>query len=144
MSLPVVILVLMDGWSAVRTERGGLTVTSFRDLTNIQEIECSGRSVDLDADLMSMTFFTSTPKRVLGVINHGRGECSTAEVFVLCEVDPKDSRRTRIKALVYDIPAGTSRDYFCNVTSLKTGGWRKTFSWNITVISTEMSRFSDF
>ena len=111
-------------------------MTPFRGLSNIQEVECSGENVDPDADLMSMTFFTTTPQRVLGVVNHGKRECSTSEVFVLCEIDDKDSRKTRIKAFVYDIPPGDARNYSCNVTSLKTGGWTKTFSWNITVNST--------
>lgn len=112
-----------------------MTAQQFRELSSIQEVECSGLSLDSDADLLSMTFFTSKDKRVLGYVNFGKRECSTSEVFVLCEMDNKDSRRTRLKALVSDLEAGETREFGCNVTSLKTGGWTKTFSWTVSVNS---------
>lgn len=102
-------------------------------MQDIHEVECSGQSLHTELDLLTMVFYEVTSDETLGFVNHGKRECTAAHVFVSCDVDDRDARRTRLKALISDLAEGESRAYGCNITAVGTRGRSKLLSWTISI-----------
>lgn len=111
----------------------GLSSRRFLGLQDIHEVECSGQSLHTELDLLTMVFYEVTSDETLGFVNHGKRECTAAHVFVSCDVDDRDARRTRLKALISDLAEGESRAYGCNITAVGTRGRSKLLSWTISI-----------
>ncbi|PVD27410.1 hypothetical protein C0Q70_12568 [Pomacea canaliculata] len=101
---------------------------------DIQEVECSGAALPTDVDLVTMVLHSPPSDRALAYVNLQTRHCSTSEMFVSCVMDDRDSRQTKLRALVTNLPQGAARMYGCNVTAVKDGWKVKAFSWSLTVI----------
>ena len=102
----------------------------FQDLTQIQ---CSGESLPLDADVMFVLLYEVTSRNVLATMTVSKGECTTSEAYVSCDMLDGDSRKSSLCALISDLAEGQSRVYGCNLTALISRSSVRTFSWSITV-----------
>lgn len=112
----------------------GLVSKLFLGSHDIQEVECSGAALPTDVDLVTMVLHSPPSDRALAYVNLQTRHCSTSEMFVSCVMDDRDSRQTKLRALVTNLPEGAARMYGCNVTAVKDGWKVKAFSWSLTVI----------
>ncbi|KAK7105431.1 hypothetical protein V1264_016810 [Littorina saxatilis] len=115
--------------------KDGLRSRSFKGVSGIQEIECSGSEVDGDfaTGLLSTILYTVDGGKVVASANFATKTCLTTDTFASCVIDESDWRRTGVRALVLDLKEQESREYGCNVTAFSSVGKPVTFSWIIPV-----------
>lgn len=100
---------------------------------DIQEVQCTGDTLSTNVDILSMVLYRESDDRVIAYANIGKGECSTSQTLVACEIYASDSRKSKLKALIVDLTEGQSRTFGCNVSTIASGGRLKTLSWVIAV-----------
>lgn len=98
----------------------------------MQEVECSGEQLDSDTTVSSITLLDSTGN-ISASVNVQTGECLSSTSFSQCTLDRFDSRKTRLRMLAMDLKEGVTRDYFCEVTSLRSGQRAKILTWSLKV-----------
>ncbi|XP_025102308.1 uncharacterized protein LOC112568945 isoform X2 [Pomacea canaliculata] len=113
--------------------QASLTSNYFRGFHHIQEVLCTGEPLPPDSDLLSMVMFDSHHKNLVAVVNLRKRECFTSHSFISCEIHDTDSRRTRLRALVLDLPEGQARVFGCNLTTLAAGGLTNIVTWSLVV-----------
>ncbi|KAL8563675.1 hypothetical protein ACOMHN_035409 [Nucella lapillus] len=101
---------------------GGLSTLQFQGSPNITEVQCSGRAMDLDGDLLTLVLFSLDRHRILASVNLKSRECTTSTLFTSCLIDEASSHRTKLRTLIVDLPEGRSRGFGCNVTWFKSSG----------------------
>ena len=112
----------------------GLTVHPFQGVISVQELRCSGHTLPSDADLMSIVLYqgVGSGHHVMSILNLRRRQCTTSGDYVSCLINENDSRKSAVKALVYDLLEGQSRAYGCNVSALTSKGRVEVVSWSVT------------
>ena len=110
----------------------GLSVQPFQGVSSVQELQCSGDTLPSDADLMSIVLYQRANHHVMSILNLRKRQCSTSGDYVSCVINESDSRKSVVKALVYDLPEGQSRAYGCNVSVLTSKGRFEAVSWSVT------------
>ena len=116
----------------------GFTAGRFQGFDSITEMECSGGSLASDVDVLSLVIYDVHDDHVVASANVGKKECSTSGSFSSCVFDPRDSRRTKLRALVTDRWGEKEEEeewrvYGCNVTVFRTGGRVRTVTWMLRV-----------
>ena len=101
----------------------------------MQEVECLGRGLNPDQDLLTMSIFTATTDTVHASVNFANRECLTSDKFSSCLVDEADSKSTRLRTLV-SLREGETWVVGCNVSCFVPGGRVQTVSWFVTLIQT--------
>ncbi|KAL8563674.1 hypothetical protein ACOMHN_035408 [Nucella lapillus] len=129
------LLALATPWGGGGVARqNGLHSRIFKGSSAIQEIECSGSALDSAADgLLSTILYSVRDGRVLASANFATKNCLTTDTFSSCVIDARDSRRTRVRALVLDLKEEESREFGCNVTAYSSLGKALEFSWIVSV-----------
>ena len=112
------------GWRQLQrlVPLSGLRAYPFQGFHDITEVECTGRLLDADSDLLTLVLFTQHDDRILASANLKSRECSTSSSFSSCLIELRDSHGTRLRSLVVDLPEGRARVVGCNATGLKSGG----------------------
>ena len=113
----------------------GLVTRDFRGVTNVQEVECVGRALSSDQDLLTMSIFTAAMDTAHASVNFANRECLTSDQFSSCFIDEADSKSTRLKTLV-SLREGEVRVLGCNVSCFVPGGRVQTVSWFVTLVHT--------
>ena len=113
--------------------RAGMAVRNFKGFPSLQEVECWGRKVEPEAKLLSLRMYTTSDGSVLAYVNILTLECLTFSEFSSCVLNSTDSHQSRLRVLVSDLEAGQSRDYGCEVSTLKSLEGAKTTLWTISV-----------
>ena len=108
----------------------GMQRRPFRGLPTIQEVICSGETLDSDVNIYAMALFTLPTNRVVAFVDLKDNVCSTSVEFAACVIDVTDSRKTRLVTLAQSLEFGEWREYGCNITSLR-HGTPYLLSWNI-------------
>ena len=113
----------------------GMKISSFFNINNILEVECSGEKLPSNVDLLSMVLYEVSSRgrqttRMLASVNFGTSKCLTSSSFGSCSVDKNNSRKTKLKAIVMDMKEKEVRHYGCNVTSFQSGGKTTVFTWS--------------
>ena len=86
-------------------------------------MECTGRLLDPDSDLLTLVLFTRHGDRILASANLKSGQCTTSSAFSSCLLRPRDAHGTRLRALiVVDPPEGLPKVLGCNATGVRSGG----------------------
>lgn len=109
----------------------GLSSGLFLTFDNIHRVVCSGASLEADVDVMAMVLYRVADDRVLAYVNQAKQECTTSELFVSCDVDTTDSKRSRLSVLISDLAEGETRTLGCNISTIAAGGRFRTLSWRI-------------
>lgn len=104
----------------------------FHNLPRIQEVECTGTTLDADATVSSMILYDSRD-HIIASVNTLTGECTTGGAFSSCVLHNRDTRKTRLRTLVMDLEHGQSRTYGCEVTSFRSGERARISTWSLTV-----------
>ncbi|XP_076457961.1 uncharacterized protein LOC143291754 isoform X6 [Babylonia areolata] len=115
------------------SHENGLSWTPFQGFHEIQQLQCSGEVLPADAKLFYMVLYELPQARVLGQVIATDKVCKTSEAYTLCEMGVSETRKTKLKALVADLPEGRSRKYGCNVTALFPDGGVQILTWSVAV-----------
>ena len=110
----------------------GMQYRPFRGLPSIQEVTCSGHTLEADVSIYAMSLFAVPAGRILAFVDLKDNVCSTSDVFAACVIEVSDPRRTRLVALVQDLGLGESRVYGCNITGTR-GGKLHVVAWEVPV-----------
>lgn len=111
----------------------GMTSNDFKGFPSIQEVGCSGESLEAEVKILSLTMFKTSDNSVLVYANPLTNDCFTGVDFSSCLIDTIDKRNSRVRVLVYDLQEGETRQYGCNVSSFKHKEQAGTITWSILV-----------
>lgn len=111
----------------------GLIMREFKGEASILEVECSGNMLSTGVDVFQIVLYTVAENTLTAYVNPLKHECLTSSSFSSCQIDPKDSRNTKLRTLVTDLKAKETRAYGCNITSSKAGGRVGETSWVVNV-----------
>ncbi|KAL8563673.1 hypothetical protein ACOMHN_035407 [Nucella lapillus] len=114
--------------------RNRLKTSVFEKHPLIQQVTCSGETLDSGSALLTMTLYSpaEVKSNVIATISIVKRKCTTSSAFSSCLLDERDSSSSRLRTLVTDLGVGERRTYGCTV-GYETGGWPKTVTWSIAV-----------
>ena len=110
-----------------------MTVRNFRNISSIQEVECSGVALGPEISLLSLKTYTLLNSTVTAYLNIMKNECITLNEYSSCVIDSSNTRNSRLRFLVHDLGEGESRSYGCVAVSFKSLEETTTWTWTITV-----------
>ena len=111
----------------------GMRVSNFRNISSIQEVECSGGALRPEISLLSLKTYTLLNTTVTAYLNIMKNECITLSEYSSCVIDASNTRNSRLRFLVHDLEEGESRGYGCVAVSFKSLEETTTWTWTITV-----------
>ncbi|XP_076457322.1 uncharacterized protein LOC143291366 [Babylonia areolata] len=113
----------------------GLQTSVFEQHPLIQQVTCSGDTLDSSAALLTMTLYSPSNVRsnVIATISVVKTKCTTSATFSSCHLDLRDSRASRLRTLVTGLKIGERRSFGCTV-GYEIGGWPKTVTWSVTLM----------
>ena len=111
----------------------GLIVGDFKGFPSLQEVECTGKDLKADVDLLSLSMFRTSDSSVLGTLHVIKNSCFTRSDFSSCHIDLENSRKSKLRLLVSDLSEGESREYACKANAINTLGESEISTWNILV-----------
>lgn len=111
----------------------GLIVRDFKGIPSIQEVECTGSSLQTEVNLLSLSLFSVPSNTVLGHVNLLTNKCVTFSDFASCIIDGSQTRKTVLRVLVYDLGEEETRQYGCNCTTVRSLGETERATWFIVV-----------
>lgn len=111
----------------------GITVRDFRNISSIQEMECSGDTLRPEISLLSLKTFRVADGTVTAYLNTLKHECITLTEYSSCVIDSGNTRRSRLRFLVHDLQEGESREYGCTANSFRSLEDTRTWTWTVTV-----------
>ncbi|KAK7488919.1 hypothetical protein BaRGS_00019876, partial [Batillaria attramentaria] len=112
--------------------KNGLTRRPFRNISSVQEIECTGDGLSSDADVFAMTLFAVEDGQILASVNLKSSQCSTSHSYSACVINHNNSRKSRLITLAVDAEETDRKTYGCNVSSFRSG-LVQSLSWSIPV-----------
>ncbi|XP_025102797.1 uncharacterized protein LOC112569272 [Pomacea canaliculata] len=80
----IFILTVLLAWTTNQVLANGLRARPFPPVPWIVEIECSGRTLDADVDVLSMSLYDKDANEVLATLNLKTGDCTTTRRFSSC------------------------------------------------------------
>lgn len=116
----------------------GLRARPFPPVPWIVEIECSGRTLDADVDVLSMSLYDKDANEVLATLNLKTGDCTTTRRFSSCTRSQRGSHDSRISILFADIAGDATKSVGCDVTTLRSGERPSITSWFLSVTPPRM------
>ena len=131
------IIIYLDQFSASRFQADslfpGMTVHDFLGFPSLQEVECSGGSLEAEVDLLSLTLFRTADNTILAKLNTFKSTCKTFSEFSSCDLHVDNTIKSSVRTLVADLEEGETTTVGCNVTSFLENGHTPRYSWFITV-----------
>lgn len=110
-----------------------MRVHNFLGFPSLQEVECSGGSIETDADILSLTLYKVPTNVLLANVKTFKNTCKTFSEFSSCTIVSGDSRKSTVKTLVADLEEGGRTMLGCNVTVVQENGHPRVYSWSILV-----------
>ena len=110
----------------------GMVVRDFLGtFPSLQEVECSGRSLETEVVFLSLTLFTKEDNKVIAKLVTAENTCLTFVDFASCTlVKSGDRRSSVVRTLVSDLEEGGSVALGCNVTGFGfDSSHPQVFSW---------------
>ena len=111
----------------------GMTVRNFKGYPRLTEVECSGRTLPMEVNYLSLTLFRKEDDTVLGNLVSSKGTCTTFAQFSSCDLDLGDNRKSTLRTLVTDLSKAEKRLMGYNVTSVFKTGHPAIYSWSVSV-----------
>lgn len=97
-----------------------MSYSYFQGMENIIEVECSGKDLSPNNDLLALSIYTPNDDRVVASANLKTNECITSQSFSLCVLQDR-IQGTKVKTLVLDLGENEAKLYGCNVTTTASG-----------------------
>ena len=112
-----------------------MSVRPFAGSATILELECTGRALTSNADLLSLALYRQrgSDEDVMVSVNLRTGHCTTSHIYAACVISPFDVMATRVVVLITDLEEEESRNFGCKVTSLGQVGLPSITTWVLTV-----------
>ena len=111
----------------------GMTSRDFRGISSIQEVECSGGSLNSDVKLISLQLFELPDSTVLASLNVYTNNCMTFSDYSSCTIHPADTHKSKLRILVHDLEEGESREYGCTANTVNPLGNAIFRNWKLLV-----------
>jgi hypothetical protein len=111
----------------------GLQTRSFLDLSDVQEVLCSGHRLPAGFSLYAMVLFERHGDSILSSVDIQSRQCQTSHLFNLCHIDDRDSRMTTLRTLINDLKEGESKVLGCNASMKTSEGRFKVETWFVNV-----------
>ena len=103
----------------------------FKGIPSLQEVECSGRSLEPEMKLLSLQIHRLSDSKALASLNIYLNACVTLGDFSSCLIDSVDTHNSRLMVLVDDLSEGERRGYGCTVVTVKSFGTPRTSNWTL-------------
>lgn len=110
-----------------------MTVRDFLGFPSLQEVECSGRNLKAEVNLLSLTLFKKTDGSVLATLNTFIKNCKTFSEYSSCGLNTGDTKQSLVKTLIADLDQGGRVLLGCNATSFLENGHPRVHTWSIAV-----------
>ena len=111
----------------------GMRVSDFRNISSIQEVECSGSKLSPEVSLLSLKTYELFNNTATAYLNTMKNECITLSEYSSCLIDASNSRHSRLRFLVHDLSEGESRGYGCVAVTFRSLEETTTWTWTVTV-----------
>ena len=111
----------------------GLTSRDFKGIPSLQEVVCSGRSLEPEVKLLSLRMVRFADSKVISSLNVFSNTCITHGDFSSCLIDTLDTHKSRLRILVFDLEEGESRIFGCKVHTMDSFGNPTTLTWTLLV-----------
>lgn len=106
-----------------------MVVRTFKGISSLQEVECSGRYLQPEVKVFSLKLFRVSDQSVVAHVNPITNKCTSFGEFSSCFVDAADTHRSLVRTLVADLEYNESREYGCTVKAFGALGDTQTFDW---------------
>lgn len=100
----------------------GMSSGNFKDLPEIQEVECWPGIKETDMKLLSVSLYRVPGNSALVLLNVLTNSCLTHGEYSSCIIDTSDSRNSKVRVLVSDLEEGESRTFGCDVKAFTSRG----------------------
>lgn len=112
----------------------GLTYRPFGGSPSVLELQCTGKVLPGDLNLVSISLYETRNKNksLASVTLLLNSKCTTSDMFSSCEIDAQNTRNTAVRALLLDLRPGQVREFGCDVTVL-VGARSQTLTWQLDV-----------
>ena len=110
-----------------------MTAHDFKGIPSLQEVECSGATLNPEVKLLSLQLHRLSDNTALAFLNTYTNNCMTFGDFSSCFIDPTNAHRSKLRILVVDLDEGESRHYGCTVNTMDSYGNPKTSNWRLAV-----------
>ena len=99
---------------------------------SLQEVECSGVTLETEVAFLSMTLYTKRDDKVIAKLMSADNTCLTYVAFASCTlIKSGDRRGSVVRTLVSDLEEGESVNMGCNVTGFGyDSSHPQVFSWS--------------
>ena len=108
-------------------------MSDFKGFPSLQEVECTGRDLKPEVDLLSLSMFRLPESSVLGTLHVIKKSCFTRADYSSCSIDLENSHQSKLRLLVTDLSEGESREYACKANAINALGETEISTWNILV-----------
>ena len=105
----------------------------FRGLPALQEVECWGEGLKTEVELISLKLVKLPESTELASLNVFKRTCMTHDEYASCEIDSRETHRSRVRVLVHDLEEGQSREYGCTASIVAPNGDVSVQNWKISV-----------
>ena len=123
----------------------GLIARDFKGFPSLQEIECTGRDLKPEVDLLSLSMFRLSDHFVLGTLHVIKNSCFTRTDFSSCSIDLDNSHNSKLRVLVSDLAEGESQEYGCKANIITGRGETDASTWTLVVTrKSEYGYFREF
>ena len=120
-------------WLIRRHVLPGMRSRNFKDIPQLQEVECLPAVKETDVKLLSVSLYSMPGKSVLVLLNVLTNSCLTHGEFSSCVMDSRDWREWKVRVLVADLEEGESRTFGCEVTAFTSRGKTRTSTASLLV-----------
>ena len=121
-----------------------MTSRDFRGIPSIQEVECSGGSLNSDVKLISLQMFKLPETTVLASLNVYTNNCMAFSEFSSCMIRPAEIHKSHLRILVHDLEEGEIREYGCTANTINPLGNSLYKNWKIVLKRNSKSMHSVF
>lgn len=111
----------------------GMTVHDFLSFPSLQEVECSGQTLEREVDFLSLTLFKISDNSLIATVKTTQNTCHTHTEYASCTIDAGNIRQSVARTLVADLHAGQTVVLGCNVTTVYKSGHPRVYTWSIQV-----------
>ena len=110
-----------------------MKVQTFKNISQIQEVSCSGASLNTPIDFLSLTLFQVSSNKEISTLRTAQNTCHIFRNYSSCRIDTGDIKNSVLKMLVSDLKGGEWIVIGCNVTSVPRRGSPQVFAWTAKV-----------
>ena len=110
-----------------------LIVRNFKGHDSLREVECSGKGLNQDVDLLSLSIINKSNGKVFSTLLVFKNACFVTYAFSSCIIDTQNTHLSRLKLLISAPLDGKNLMLVCECNVINLQGKTKAFSWTLIV-----------